>query len=863
MNSLLNTDGYKVGHKFQYPKNTEYVYSNWTPRKSRVQGITSVVHFGLQHFIKKWLVDDFNNNFFNKDKGSVVAEYKRLMDNYLGKDSVSVTHIEALHDLGYLPLKIKSLPEGSLVPMKCPAITIVNTIPEFYWLTNYIETLMSAELWGTTTSATIAREYKKLLTYWCEKTGGDREFIKFQAHDFSMRGMYGVDAAKLSGMGHLTSFVGTDTIPAIVELERYYGANSDTQLVGCSVPACYDNETEILTNEGWKFFEDLNKTELVAQYDEGGHITFVKPLEYFKDRYKGKMIKFKKSKGYKYIDAVVTPNHKMVRLKSENDVDYFEAGDFSYKNRNGFSHRNNIIISGMVQSSTKKRLSALDRLKIAFQADGSFPSHKEDYNGSKNLGFPIRFSLKKERKKDRLEYLLKSANIQYTLSEYENGYYSFWANVPEPFVKDFSWVQIDTIGYEECLDFIEELQYWDGTLKNNCIVYSTTDCVCVDVVQAICAISNHKTQFNRYIDERTDCERLPIYTLTIQKSKSNVTGANVVRESVDYDDYVYCVSVPSKMIVVRRNNVVLVCGNTEHAVMCSGGQENEIETFRRLIEDVYPTGIVSVVSDSWDLWKVCTEYLPRLKDKILVRNGKLVIRPDSGDPVDIICGHNISVNVNDLSKIKERFVELGFEIGIDRFTGKLITNNNIYYQIQDEDFNILQIETPKNPAIKGVVELLWEVFGGTINEKGFKVLDPHIGTIYGDSITLDRANQICERLAAKGFCSTNVVFGIGSYTYQYNTRDTFGFAMKATWCQIDGIGYNIFKNPVTDDGTKKSAKGLLRVVLDTEKNEYFCIDEVGMDEEDASNCLQTVFYNGTVVKEQTLGEIRGLIEQGM
>src|SRR5690606_2966258 len=109
-------------------------------------------------------------------------------------------------------------------------------------------------------------------------------------------------------------------------------------------------------------------------------------------------------------------------------------------------------------------------------------------------------------------------------------------------------------------------------------------------------------------------------------------------------------------------------------------------------------------------------------------------------------------------------------------------------------------------------ELLWDTFGGTVNAKGYKELIPQIGAIYGDSITIDRATQICERLKEKGFASTNVVLGIGSYTYQYNTRDTFGFAMKTTYGEVDSVGREIFKDPVTDDGTKKSAKGLIKII---------------------------------------------------
>lgn len=251
----------------------------------------------------------------------------------------------------------------------------------------------------------------------------------------------------------------------------------------------------------------------------------------------------------------------------------------------------------------------------------------------------------------------------------------------------------------------------------------------------------------------------------------------------------------------------------------------EYQVFKRLL-NTYPTGILSVVSDTFDLFKVITEYLPRLKDEILERDGKLVIRPDSGNPADIICGMNTA--------------------------------------------EIHEYETPNvnHPSWKGVIELLWDVFGGTINEQGFKVLDPHIGAIYGDSITLDRADEICRRLASKGFASTNIVLGVGSFTYQYNTRDTFGFAMKATYVEIEGVGREIFKDPITDDGTKKSATGLLQVVKtfadDGDHNlvhtGYQLNDRVTWEDEEKGE-LKTIYKNGEFFNRVTLEQIREKLKQ--
>jgi nicotinamide phosphoribosyltransferase len=477
-NPLLLTDGYKVDHRRQYPEGTSLVYSNWTPRKSRIEGIDEVVFFGLQYFIKKYILEDFETYFFKQPKEKVVAEYRRRINNYLGENQVGTKHIEDLHDLGYIPMVIKALPEGASVPVRVPMFTMFNTLPEFFWLTNYFETLVSAVIWMPCTSATIAKQYRKVLDLYAKETSSMPEFVNWQGHDFSMRGMAGIEAATCSASGHLLSFTGTDTIPAIDLLEKYYNANSDTELIGGSVSA------------------------------------------------------------------------------------------------------------------------------------------------------------------------------------------------------------------------------------------------------------------------------------------------------------------------------------TEHSVMCMGTLDDELGTFRRLITEVYPKGIVSIVSDTWDLWKVLTDYLPKLKSEIVAREGKVVIRPDSGDPVDIICGNPNGENE------QER---------------------------------------------KGVIELLWDTFGGTTNAKGFKELIPQIGAIYGDSITINRATQICERLKAKGFTSTNVVLGIGSYTYQYNTRDTFGFAMKATYGEVNGEGREIFKDPITDDGTKKSAKGLMKIVK--ENGNYHLIDQVSWTEE-AKGELQEVFRDGKLLVDLSLSEIR-------
>lgn len=481
-NYVMNwIDAYKFDHRRQYPAGTTEILSNFTPRASRVKGIDRVVFFGLQAFL-----DDFIEafeNFFDGDIDEICTQYEQNLTEVLGPNNIGTDHIRALHELGYVPLEFKAVPEGMRVPLRVPMFTVTNTHPDFFWLVNYFESAISAAVWLPCTSATQAAHMRDLLEHWDAETGGDGSGVDFQLHDFSFRGLSSIESAASSGAGHLLSFLGSDSIIA----------------------------------------------------------------------------------------------------------------------------------------------------------------------------------------------------------------------------KD--WIK-----------------------------------------------------------------------------------------------YHYSASEP----------VVLSVAATEHSVMCAGGDETEYETYNRLL-DLYPSGIVSIVSDTWDLWNVLTDILPRLKEKIMARDGKVVIRPDSGDPADILCGFEAQAN-----------------------------------QVSEADYT---------PAEKGVIEILWDLFGGTVNADGYKVLDPHIGAIYGDSITYDRADDICRRLAAKGFASSNVVFGVGSYTYQYVTRDTFGFAMKATNAIINGEEKPIYKSPVTDNGTKKSAKGRLAVVRDP-NDEIVLVDELPAGFEPEGNMLETVWKDGEFVKAYSFDEVK-------
>jgi nicotinamide phosphoribosyltransferase len=247
----------------------------------------------------------------------------------------------------------------------------------------------------------------------------------------------------------------------------------------------------------------------------------------------------------------------------------------------------------------------------------------------------------------------------------------------------------------------------------------------------------------------------------------------------------------------------------------------EYATFKNLLLS-NPTGIISLVSDTFDIWQVLTEFLPRLKDLILARDGKLVIRPDSGDPTHIMTG----------------------------------------YYLQEWLDNGGTIETfDTEPAAKGVIRLLWDVFGGSLTSTGYKKLNPKVGAIYGDAITLERSDAIDTRMMDMGFATTNYVLGVGSYSLQHVTRDTHGFAQKATHVVVNGHDIEIFKDPITDTGSKKSARGLL-VVLKDNDGQYYLKDRATWGEVNSSeNCLKVIYRDGEFFNNTTLTEIRGRINE--
>ncbi len=476
LNPMLLCDFYKLSHRKQYPAGTHYVYSTWTPRASRIDGIDKVVAFGYQAFIQEWLIDYFNECFFAADIEEILEDYAVTICGSFGlsleQAYEDVQHIRDLHALGYLPVRICAVPEGKSYPIRTPVLTIENTDPAFFWVTNYLESLMSCCLWQPATSATIALHYGKLLHQYAKSTSiANIPPTHLKMHDFSMRGMSSLQSACTSGAGHLLVSPFSDNIPAIMYMTYHY----------------------------------------------------------------------------------LMPDH-------------------------------------------------------------------------------------------------------------------------------------------------------------------------------------------------------------------------------------YASSVSA----------------TEHSVQCSYADDEEY--LRRMLE-LYPDGIFSIVCDGYDFWKFVMEILPKFKDQIMARKGTVVIRPDSGDPVKMLCG--------------------------------------------DPESEYL-------PEKMGLIAALWYKFGGTRTPQGYRQLDGHIGVIYGDAITYERADLILHSLKVADFASTNVMLGVGSFTYQYNTRDTFGFALKSTVVGIDDEMRPIFKDPKTDDGTKKSQRGFVVVNEDgTYTDGLTTAEQVKLYDE-----LQPIFQDGELLVKTNFAEIK-------
>ena len=237
INPMLLIDFYKAVHAEMLPEGITKSVSYYTPRMSRIRRWDSVVMFGLQGFIKEYLIDYFNENFFSVDANTISKSYHHIMDNALGKGVYSYDKIQKLHDLGYLPIEIVALPEGTIVPMHVPMFGITNTHKDFAWLPQALESLISAETWHSQLAATVAYTYRKIVNKWYERTCDNAIPRSKALSNFDFRGDCGLDNAVKTGAAWLTSFANTATVPAIAYLEQYYNCDCSKEVVGCGSPS--------------------------------------------------------------------------------------------------------------------------------------------------------------------------------------------------------------------------------------------------------------------------------------------------------------------------------------------------------------------------------------------------------------------------------------------------------------------------------------------------------------------------------------------------------------------------------------------------------------------------------------------------
>ena len=222
---MLLIDFYKAVHAEMLPKGITKSVSYFTPRMSRVKRWNTVVHFGLQGFLKTYLIDYFNREFFDRPESEVMTEYTRIMDNTLGKDAYNPEKIIKLHRLGYLPVEVVSLPEGTRVPMHIPVFGITNTHPDFAWLPQSLESLISAEMWHPMIAATVGDTYREIVEYWYDMTCEDSVPRARALGNFDFRGEECLESAVKAAAGWGLSFLNTATVPAIPYLERNYNCD--------------------------------------------------------------------------------------------------------------------------------------------------------------------------------------------------------------------------------------------------------------------------------------------------------------------------------------------------------------------------------------------------------------------------------------------------------------------------------------------------------------------------------------------------------------------------------------------------------------------------------------------------------------
>jgi len=665
---ILMSDFYKQAHAEQYPKGITKLISYATARMTRMPKEMlgdKLTVFGIQAYVKEFLIDRFNETFFNVSLEEAMEQYNEIIGETFQLQYVNTGKFEALHKLGYLPVEVGCLPEGTRVPIRSafelpegqcqvPFMYIINTHPDFPWITEFLESVTSSEIWYPMAIANQAYYYRQIVNKWYDVTGCAPETRKSAISEFGFRGGKGSGAAALASAAFLTSFNKTATIPAINYIHNNYG----------------DSYGEI-----------------------GG--------------------------------GMISTEHSVMCSNFAVDEERYPVINTPY-----------------------------DKYNV-----GDIVRVRDD--------------------------------------NYKNELFEVVKHLTDQEAADLSLEAID--------DIIKSSKSW---------------------------LVDDEGRFN---------------------------GDVVIEDHTD------------KLLLRQVDNL-------------------EALFLKRLFTEIYPTGALSVVMDSYDYWaniKRCGE--GALKQAILDRDGTVFFRGDSGDPADIICGIEKPEYTTAFMKTLKNMMDSDLTPAeLKRYWANMVGRNIILSDESNEDiWNLYRIEKDYSFTLireitheeqVGTTGLLWEMFGGTENKAGYKVLNKHVKVIYGDSITPTRAENIYRRLAKKGFAACNVALGAGSFSTQCAemfdengkqvlipfTRDTYGIAVKCTYCRSENSEYRVFKNPKTDTGKfKKSQKGLIHVQYD-ENGEIVAYD--GFAEKtlppQENNLLQPIFRDGKMLKEVTLAEVRQRLHKG-
>lgn len=958
-------DYYKLCHADQYDERINKLVSYSTPRGCRLPGKDYVINFGIQAFCKKYLIDAYNKEFFRVPANEVERITWSFLTNTLPGIDVekSVERIMKLHKLGYLPISIRTLPEGSKVSLKCPNVELVTTHPDFPWIGGYIESLFSSDSWKPMLDATVGHWYRETANKYYEMTSDNwQSKARSAMSEFGFRGADSPESGIGSGAAWLLSFNKTATCSAIPYINKYYNTCLPdevvdiTEYVGKYHEELLKNcDEEKLGDELGSFMRDTESWHSTSCVDkETGKYVTVIPLGC------NKLPDWLMPRESWYSGKKFSINDSMLVVKEGKDNWTTIPFDIDVVGQGLISTEHSVMCSGVsleMENILKGRTDITNKLNKSFINDNGF---ERDCLGSLSLF---------------IDNHINDENFDDVVKDLEFNYYIKNPDTQEVFI--IKYVMTD-----------EDYKIKDG--KKSQIMKFLSPCNLINI--------------------QKEAEKNVVKRLLIEVYPHS--SFSMVSDSYDYWRLVTEILPELKDVILRRysynsfylditNNI-----NRRYSLMKSLEENKEVTddqirnvaVLKECYESLRDTNIKLVEYTDldgrcWearrnDKWNEKNRDIEDSIDiiKLTKRNSfpsckpaTLFVRGDSGDPVKIVAGY---IDVTDLSLPEEEELDKRISIAkkclntiskgefnkdceIKREVDRLVRHTNMTItlsdrysdvcnkiindcsylkslinksEINDNDWDFLggtdfklkaehnnlskefcyyrkqgkyykvsdDSEIPPYVA-KGTVEVLWDIFGGTVNSKGYKVLDPHIRAIYGDSITQQRQEMIYKVLEMKGFSVENVALGAGSFSfhayekdgvlYPY-TRDTMNYCMKNTYAEyskevkstatgnglpsrsgIYGNSYThtsidryqesvmVYKDPKTDnENFKRSQRGCCAVYKCKDDENKYYLDHDGLTlkerESDTDIAFEEIFRDGKMIKEVTFKEVREVLNEG-